>query len=316
MRESTTTLTNIDPWALILAGGDGTRLRDLTRLIAGEPIPKQYCRITGTRSMLEATLDRVRPLVPPERTVVIVNRDHLKLALPQLVGIPTSNVLVQPRNLDTGPGILWSLLEIRRRAPHARVAMFPSDHYVAHDAPFRDSVRRALGVVARRPDKLALLGIEPDDPSPEYGYVLPARPLDTSDRNAFHVASFREKPSALHAEQIVRSGGLWNSFVMAFQVSRVLDLIAQQLPEWHADLSAACADTWTLDAYYAAGRKWNFSHDFLATVAPQLVVVRTEHTGWSDWGTPSSIERTFAALNRLPPWRRAARAASMPQSAA
>lgn len=302
MREPTRHLTRTEPWALILAGGDGTRLRDLTRLIAGEPIPKQYCRITGARSMLEATLDRVRPLVPPERTLVIVNRDHLRLALPQLDGIPTSNVLVQPRNLDTGPGILWSLLEIRRRAPHARVAMFPSDHYVAHDSAFRDSVRRALAVVARHPAKLALLGIEPEDPSPEYGYVLPASRLDAIDGGAFHVASFREKPSSLHAACIVQSGGLWNSFVMAFQVSRALELVEQRLPESYRELHAAYANPRTLEAHYAAGAKWNFSHDLLATVAPDLVVVRAEHTGWSDWGTPSSIERTFASLNRVPPW--------------
>jgi mannose-1-phosphate guanylyltransferase len=316
MHEPSTSHTRNDSWALILAGGDGTRLRDLTRLIAGEPIPKQYCRITGTRSMLEATLDRVRPLVPPERTVVIVNRDHLKLALPQLAGIPAPNVLVQPRNLDTGPGILWSLLEIHGRAPHARVAMFPSDHFVAHDAPFRDAVRRALAVVARRPDKLALLGIEPEDPSPEFGYVVPASPLDAIDREIFEVASFREKPSALHAARIVRGGGLWNSFVMAFRVSRVLDLVAQRLPESHAELHAAYASRRALEAYYAAGPKWNFSHDFLSTVAQHLVVVRAEHTGWSDWGTPSSIERTFAALNRVPPWQARRATASLPQTAA
>ncbi len=316
MREPTTTLTRIEPWALILAGGDGTRLRALTRLIAGEPIPKQYCRITGARSMLEATLDRVQPLVPPERTLVIVNRDHLRLALPQLDGIPTRNVLVQPRNLDTGPGILWSLLEIQRRSPNARVAMFPSDHYVAHDGAFRDAVRRALALVARRPEKLALLGIEPDDPSSEYGYVLPASRSDAIDRSAFDVASFREKPSALDAARIVASGGLWNSFVMAFQVARATELIARRLPVPASDLLAALASPRMFEAYYATGVRWNFSHDFLATVAPDLVVVRAENTGWSDWGTPSSIERTFASLNRVPPWRGRSATASAPSTAA
>ena len=98
-------------WALVLAGGDGTRLQPLTRLIAGAPIPKQYCRIIGSRSLLEATLARVAPLVPPERMLAIVNRGHMELARPQLATIPGANVLVQPRNLDTGPGILVSLLE-------------------------------------------------------------------------------------------------------------------------------------------------------------------------------------------------------------
>lgn len=294
-----------DTWALVLAGGDGTRLRAITRLLAGEPIPKQYCRITGERSMLEATLDRVQPLVPPQRTLVIVNHDHLRLAVPQLAGIPGENVLVQPSNRDTGPGIAWSLLEIRRRHPNARVAMFPSDHYVADDAAFRASVQRALTVIDRHPEKLALLGIEPEDASPEYGYVMPAARLDTTRADAFHVASFREKPTPTVAAGLVRAGGLWNSFVMAFRVPRVLALLEQRLPATLHALDVASRLRDSLERHYATEPGWNFSNDFLATVARELVVVRAERTGWSDWGTPNAIERTFAALKRVPPWHAA-----------
>src|SRR6058998_290404 len=89
-------------WALVLAGGDGTRLQALTRVIAGAPIPKQYCRIVGDRSLLETTLARIAPLVPPERTLAIVNREHLALATPQLRALPGWNVIVQPQNRETG----------------------------------------------------------------------------------------------------------------------------------------------------------------------------------------------------------------------
>lgn len=294
-----------DTWALVLAGGDGTRLRAITRLLAGEPIPKQYCRITGERSMLEATLDRVAPLVPPQRTLVIVNHDHLRLAVPQLAGIPGENVLVQPRNRDTGPGIAWSLLEIRRRHPNARVAMFPSDHYVADDAAFRASVERALAVIDRHPDKLALLGIEPEEPSPELGYVMPSGRLETTRGDAFHVASFREKPTPAVAAGLVRAGGLWNSFVMAFRVPRVLALLERCLPATLHALDVASRLRDTLERHYATEPGWNFSNDFLSAIAAELVVVRAEQTGWSDWGTPGAIERTFAAMKRVPPWQTA-----------
>jgi len=292
-----------ETWALILAGGDGTRLRAITRLLAGEPIPKQYCRITGERSMLEATLDRVRPIVPAERTMAIVNRDHLRLARPQLAALPGDNVLVQPCNRDTGPGILWSLLEIERRQPGACVAMFPSDHYVAHDRAFQDCVRKALHVVDRHPDKLVLLGVEPEEASSEYGYVLPASSLDGTDRSAFHVASFREKPDPVLAAGIVRRGGLWNSFVMVFRAARARELIARRLPEPYRALAAASRERSSLERYYSDVPAWNFSSDFLVHAAQDLAVVRAEHTGWSDWGTPLSIERTFAAMNRVPPWQ-------------
>jgi hypothetical protein len=89
-------------WALVLAGGDGTRLQALIRLIAGAPIPKQYCRIAGDRSLLEETLARVAGIVPRLRTLAVVDRSHLSLARPQLRELRTRNVIIQPRNRDTG----------------------------------------------------------------------------------------------------------------------------------------------------------------------------------------------------------------------
>src|SRR5215813_4965180 len=146
--------TNQSLWALVLAGGDGTRLRSLTHLIAGAPIPKQYCRILGPLSLLETTLWRIAPLVTAERTLVIINRDHLAMAGPQLRSLDARNVLVQPRNLDTGPGVLLSMLELAHRDPGATVAMFPSDHYVRDDAAFRRSIARMCRVVAALPEKI------------------------------------------------------------------------------------------------------------------------------------------------------------------
>jgi len=293
-----------DTWSLVLAGGDGTRLRELTALLAGAPIPKQYCRITGDRSMLEATLARIAPLGPAERTLVIVNRDHLELASAQLRGVPPENVLVQPCNRDTGPGILWSLLALERRCPGAHVAMFPSDHYVANDAAFRACVRRAAHLVEQHPDKLVLLGIEPDHPAPGYGYVVPSGPqLPGETGPAFHVATFREKPDRALARRILRRGALWNSLVMVFRAARALELVARVRPEAYRALAAAGVDPEAVERHYASGTPWNFSSDFLAHVPNEMVVVRAEDTGWSDWGTRQSIERTFASLKQVPPWQ-------------
>ena len=151
------------PWALVLAGGDGRRLQALTRKIAGAPIPKQYCRIMGDRSLLEVTLGRILPLVPRERTLVVVNRS-LELALPQLRDVPPGNVIVQPGNRDTGPGVVFGLLDLTARRPRAPVAVFPSDHYVDDGSSFREHVERATFLVDRFPTKIALLGISPDSP--------------------------------------------------------------------------------------------------------------------------------------------------------
>lgn len=290
-------------WALVLAGGDGRRLRELTERLAGRPIPKQYCRITGDRSMLEATLHRIAPLVPPERTLVIVNRDHLELARPQLAALPPENLLVQPSNRDTGPGLLWSLLALERRAPGALIATLPSDHFIADDAAFRDCLARAAELVAGAPDEVALLGVRPEEPSPEYGYVVPAsRVAAPGGMAAFRVAAFEEKPPRRLARAIVRAGALWNCFVMVFRTTRMLELLAHVRPEEHAAMSAVAGDAGALERYYEHAEPWNFSTGFLTRVARELLVLEADGLGWSDWGTRRAIERSLAVMRIAPPW--------------
>src|SRR5262245_47577666 len=226
-------------WALVLAGGDGTRLQSLTHLIAGAPIPKQYCRILGPRSLLETTLSRIAPLVSAKRTLAIVNRDHLAIARPQLRSLDARNVLVQPRNLDTGPGVLLSMLELARRDPDATVAMFPSDHHVHDSGAFHRSIERMRRVVKELPQKIALLGARPEHADSGYGYITRGRPLGPG-ADTFAVFAFHEKPAARIAADMVRRGALWNTLVMVARVRRVLELLRALRP---ADVARVEGDT-------------------------------------------------------------------------
>lgn len=289
-------------WGIVLAGGDGTRLQSLTRLISGAPIPKQYCRIDGRRSLLEATLERIAPVVPRWRTLVVVNAGHLHLARHQLDALPPSNVLIQPRNLDTGPGILVSLLEVARRDSEATVVIFPSDHDIRCEAAFRPHVFRMTDVIAAHPDRIALLGARPDRPDTAYGYVIPGRRID-SFADVFDVGAFHEKPGERVAAALVRRGALWNTFIMVGRVARLLALISDARREDVARLASLPADPIALAPVYERLAPWNFSRDFLTNVAAQLVVARADDLDWSDWGTPEAVERTFATLGLVPPWR-------------
>lgn len=294
-------------WALVLAGGDGTRLQSLTRLIAGAPIPKQYCRLMGERSLLEETLARIKGLVPRARTLAIVNRDHLPLATPQLAGLPTGNLVVQPRNRDTGPGLLLPLLELARRDPNATVAVFPSDHYLGNVSAFRARVRRGAELVALHPAKIVLLGTDPEWADPGYGYILPGAPVPgAAPVDAFGVRAFCEKPPAPIAERIVGEGALWNCFVMVGRVERLLALARARRPRDVARLAGVVGDARRLTAAYADLPAWNFSADLLSHSTADLLVLRASGLDWSDWGTVDAIERTLSSLGRTPPWRAAA----------
>jgi len=290
-------------WALVLAGGDGTRLRSLTHAIAGAPIPKQYCRILGSRSLLETTLWRIAPCFAAERTLAIVNRDHPEIARSQLRSLDARNVLVQPRNLDTGPGVLLSMLEVARRDPDATVAMFPSDHHVRDAEAFRQTIEHMHRVIAARPRRIALLGARPEHADTGYGYIIPGRRLGSRD-DTFTVLGFCEKPAAGLAADMVRRGALWNTFVMVARVRQVLELLRAVRPADVALLDRTPLDPAALAALYDRLAAWNFSHEFLSRIPEHLVVTRADDLGWSDWGTPEAIERSFAAMGVVPPWRR------------
>lgn len=293
-------------WALVLAGGDGTRLQALTREIAGAPIPKQYCQIVGERSLLETTLERTQRFTPSERTLVIINRDHVAIAWNQLLGLPEENILIQPCNRDTGPGLLFALLQLQRRDHTARVAVFPSDHYVGDDAAFVAHVARASDLVAQWPGKSVLLGIRPDRPETGLGYIAPAQPLRArGDCAAFHVQTFHEKPSTDMAAALLAQGGLWNSFVMVFQVTHLLDLIRTVLPSEFEEMQQLTGNSPALMKAYPTLPAWNFSSHFLARIPEHLIVLCVDGVHWSDWGTRESVLRTLSRLKQAAPsWAR------------
>jgi mannose-1-phosphate guanylyltransferase len=292
-------------WALILAGGDGTRLQALTRLITGAPIPKQYCRIVGEQSLLEATLTRVGRLVPRERTLVIVNENHLDLAGSQLAALPRRNVLVQPCNRDTGPGLVTALLALTRRDPEATLAVFPSDHFVRSQAAFAASVERMQQVLAAAPDKIVLLGVRPDRPDPCLGYIVPGRRLAHLDLlGGLRVLRFEEKPPASRAVAIIRQGALWSCFIMVVRVRRMLEILRATRPRELAAMHRLMGDLPAYSAGYHELRAWNFSSDVLARRPQDLLVVPADDFGWSDWGTPEAITHTVTALGLTPSWLR------------
>ena len=282
--------------AIILAGGDGTRLRDLTRLIAGDDRPKQFCALAGDETLIDETRRRVALSVPPARTFFSVTATHARFYTPLLADVPSRQIVAQPENRGTAPGILYALLRVAAVAPRDSVLILPSDHYVSDDARFMAHVDAAFELAADRPNLVALLGIHPDRPETEYGWIEPDGSITRPSGRAFQgVRRFWEKPDPALARTLYEGGCLWNSFVMIGRAATLLDLMAQTLP----DLARAFLpirrfmetplEMAMLDAVYRDLPGADFSRGVLGVSPARLTVLPVRGVAWSDLGRPERV---------------------------
>jgi len=294
-------------WAVILAGGDGTRLKSLTRHIAGDERPKQFCSVLGGGTLLEETRDRTALELPPERTLYVFNRAHENFYRPVLINKPTDDLVVQPGNRGTAPAILYSLLRIAARAPRAIVAFFPSDHYISDNAKFMAQIRTALDTAASRRDLIMLLGLDPESPEIEYGWIEPA-PAIHGHAKVFGVRRFWEKPNPMLAQVLQLRGCLWNSFVMVASVQALLDIIESAIPELYRSFAAltpllgTAAEVKAIELLYSRLAEINFSHQVLALKPERLAVLKVTGVRWNDLGEPKRVMASLDMAGVRPRW--------------
>ena len=171
---SISTGSNRQPfWAVLLAGGDGTRLQSLTLKIAGDSRPKQFCRLVGGQSLLIQTEERLEPLFRRDRTLFVVTRDHERYYHEDLGRADPSRIIVQPQNRGTGVAIATALFRILQREPDPFVAFFPCDHYYSNDDGFVSTIGSAMACAQEYPKSIILLGAEAHYAEIEYGWIEP-----------------------------------------------------------------------------------------------------------------------------------------------
>lgn len=301
--------SSTDAWALILAGGDGTRLRSLTRRIAGDLRPKQFCPIVGGETLLDRTRRRVDLLVRFDHQVVVVSRPHEPYYAYLPKELAPGRLVVQPANRSTGPGILYPLLRILDLAGDVPLAIFPSDHFVSDDLAFMGYAARAFEVVRARGDLVVLLGIEAVSPETEYGWIEPqGSPLALDGEPLFPVRRFWEKPSAFLARRLLAHGCLWNSFVMVGHVRAFLELLWRSAPELIVAFDPVRRALGTpgedaaVEQVYANLPSTSFSDRVLAQVPERLVTMRVKGLEWSDWGNPERVLASVRHAGLRPPW--------------
>jgi mannose-1-phosphate guanylyltransferase len=298
------------PRALILAGGDGTRLRPLTAQIAGDARPKQFCAILDGETLLDRTRRRADRLVPGDRQAVVVTRSHARFYEPLVQDLAPGRLIAQPGNRGTAPAIAYSMLRILAVDGDVPVIVMPSDHYVDDDRAFMACVNSALDAVRARPALITLLGIEPAWPEPEYGWIEPGgMPLSLEAEAVLGVRRFIEKPDVATAHALYHRGCLWNSFVMTGWVSAFLRLLAETRPallDAFAPLRNRVGgrgeEAVAARVYRSLPPNTGFSEASLAAATHRLGVVKVKGVEWSDWGHPRRVLASLRRTGLRPAW--------------
>ncbi len=271
-------------WAVIPAGGAGTRLWPLSRSSS----PKFLHDLTGSgRSLLQATHDRLSPLAE-DRFLVVTGRAHREAVLAQLPEVAPDRVVAEPSARDSMAAIGLAAAVLEREHPDAVMGSFAADHVIADPEGFRDAVR--LAVAAARDDWLVTLGIDPTFPSSAFGYVhlgqdLPGHP------GTFAVREFVEKPSVEVAETYLATGAYrWNAGMFVVRPRVLLDLLADRDPDFAAALRRIAADPASLEAGWPDLPKIALDHAVAepAASAGRVVTVPASF-GWDDVGDFDSL---------------------------
>jgi mannose-1-phosphate guanylyltransferase len=302
-------------WSIVLAGGQGLRLRRLVRRIHGEERPKQFATVTSERSLLRETLERIALLAPCDRTVIVTRADHAHYLLEEGEGRRMPHVLEQPADRGTAAGVLLPAHWVRARDPEAVVAVFPSDHLVVEGARFMAHVAEVVAAVRDHPGWVVLLGAQADRAETEYGWIEPGRVFGRTTAGPISaVARFWEKPGPVEAESYLTQGCLWNTFVIVAKAARLVDLGNRHVPELSARLAPLDRffgtehEHWALAQAYALASPANFSRDVLEPGHAELMVSHMPALTWSDLGTPRRVFRMVRELDLRPSWLAARRA--------
>ncbi len=269
-------------YAVVMAGGSGTRFWPASRAHR----PKQLLPLGGgERSLLAETVERIAPIVPIERTIVVtaaVLEDATRRELPAL---PAHNLLAEPAPRNTAPCIGWATRAVLARDPDALVAVLPSDQHVADRAGFEAAVRRALEVAQVR--ELATIGIRPTRPDTGFGYIETGHAIPSGPDGTREVARFVEKPDLARAKEYLASGRfLWNSGMFFFRASAMDAAIRAHLPELAKGLDGML-DAAAVRAVFPTLPSISIDYGVVERVgaAPGKVGVVPGDFGWSDVGS-------------------------------
>ena len=275
-------------YGLILAGGRGTRFWPRSRRTRA----KQVLRFLGDRSLIQQTVDRLRPVIPPERLWVLTN-DHLRAEIVrQLPEVPRNQILAEPAQRNTAPAIGLAAHILQSIDPNAVMGVFPSDHMISKPGRYLRFVRSAFKTAAG--GTMVVLGIQPRWPEIGYGYIEFPKGVRAGSLAPLTVRKFREKPELPVAKRYVRSGNFyWNAGMFFWKTSVLLDALREFLPKTAtllASLPAFSHRSFFSRLNEAFPHCENISIDYAVLEKARGVAgFATDDFGWNDVGSWNAL---------------------------
>ncbi len=295
---------NSNFYPVILAGGRGTRFWPLSR----KKRAKQLLALDGKQTMIQQTVHRLLPLAPAKKFWIITNED-LRLAITkQLPKLPKDQVLPEPVGRNTAPAIGLAAFLLLRKDPRAVIGMFPSDHVIADEMQYRETLERGIDIAAAGAN-IVVLGIRPNRAETGYGYIEAG---SSFQREAFRVRRFTEKPDAGKAAEFVAAGNyFWNSGMFLWSARTLADALREHLPKT-APLLEEIASAFGRPKFAATFRRLypkceNISVDY-AVLEPRSakgeqagnIFCLPADFGWNDLGSWTALHEHHTAKSNPP----------------
>lgn len=272
-------------WAIVPAGGSGTRLWPLSRATR----PKFLLALTGKQSLLQQTVERLAPLASPERTLVVCGPAHAAPIARQLPDVPEGNIIVEPAPRGSGPAIALATALIARRDPEAIVGSFAADHEVADASAFHRAIVTAIA--AAQQGWLVTVGLEPTRPETGYGYIERSDDVvaQTAHGVAYRSLRFVEKPDLETATAYIAAGrSLWNASMFVWRASALLEEVQRLQPDLHAAVTRIVAAWGSPEQERVTAEVWaglaESTIDQGILEHAERVAVAPASMGWSDVG--------------------------------
>jgi mannose-1-phosphate guanylyltransferase len=277
-------------YAVIMAGGSGTRLWPMSR----RNHPKQTLKLIGERTLFQQAVDRLDPLFSPAQILVVTMSGLIPILQDQSPQLPAENFIVEPEGRGTAPALGLAAIHLQRRDPDAIMAVMTADHFIADAGSFREVLAGAQTVA--RSDYLVTFGIIPIFASSGYGYIEKGESLPLeSDQPVFRVQRFVEKPEVEDAFRMTSSGEfLWNSGMFTWRVQCLLEEFQRQMPDFYTQLMEVEASLRNPEEYRVTiGQVWpqvaEQTIDYGVMEGARNVAVIPAQIGWTDVGTWSSL---------------------------